>query len=174
MNSLIQGLQGVNISAGQLLFWIVAIVSAIGALYKYLEKYRKVKNEIETYKETVAKHGTKLETLENEVKAMKTNFETDFKKMKEDEDNDFRLLNSKLDELGQAIKEMQEYNKQRDIADLKDRIRNLYDRYHARGNITRTEKETLMDLVSSYMKAGGNSFVKELIIPEIPTWKEID
>lgn len=170
MNELISsGLQGVSV--GVFLSWLGAIVAASVTLYKWLEKYRDLKNTIESYKKTVAKNKSDIEELKKEVALMKE----DFKTIKTEEDADFEKLNSKLDCLSRSISEILDYNKVRDRADIKNQIRSLYDTYHTRQSITKNEKETLYDLVSSYENAGGiNSFVHTLVVPEIPTWTEID
>lgn len=55
-------------------------------------------------------------------------------------------------------------------AKLKDRINELYDVYHKRGYWNSREKEAMEDLVESYLKAKGNSFVHDTIIPEMHEW----
>lgn len=169
MSGLIEGLQGV--SAGALLGWIVAIVTAMGVVSVYLEKYRRLMNQIDEYREKIAVYEKRLSSLEDEVKAMKTQYDEAHKEFREN----FVLISDKLDGVLNSIAGILEYNKTRDRADLKDRIRSLYSNYHNRGRITKNEKESLMDLISTYEISGGdNSFVHSLILPEISTWTEID
>lgn len=168
MDDLIKGLQG--ISAGALLGWIVAFVAAGKVVVGHLEKYRTLRNQIDDYKEKIADDEDRISSLEDEVKAMKS----DYEKMRDENQENFHHIDAKLDCLSTQIANILEYNKNRDKADLKDRIRVLYERYSAKGSITRTEKETLTDLISVYTASGGNSFVKEMVIPGIQQLKVTD
>lgn len=162
MNTLINGLQGV--SAGALIGWIIAIGAAGSALYIYLEKYRKLRNSIDDYREQTDDNKKRISDLEDEVSKMKSTTEDSFK-----------TLFEKMDQALTAIGDLTTYNKARDMSDLKDRIRHHYDVYHERKTITPNEKESLIDLISSYEEAGGkNSFVHTLVVPEMYTWEVLD
>lgn len=169
MNDLIKGLQG--ISAGALLGWIVAIVAATKVLFQYLEKYRTLRNINDDYKKRIADDEKRITSLEDEVKAMKKDYEI----LLEDNHRNFDYITKKIDGIVEAINGILEYNKNRDKADLKEQIRSKYDVYHEKQSITKNEKESLMDLISSYEAAGGdNSFVHSLVLPEILSLPETD
>lgn len=166
MDDLIKGLQG--ISAGAVLGWIVAIVAATKVLFQYLEKYRTLRNINDDYKERIADDEKRITSLEDEVKAMKHDYEI----LLEDNHRNFDYITKKIDGIVDAINGILEYNKNRDKADLKEKIRSLYSEYTKRGSITHNEKESLMDLISAYTASGGNSFVHELVIPGIKNLPE--
>lgn len=169
MGDLINGLKGV--SAGAVLGWIVAVVAAIKVVLQYMEKYRTVMNLNDEYREKIASDEERISTLENEVRAMKS----DYEKMQEENRQSFTQINVKLDSLSTAIDGVLAYNKKRDMADLKEQIRDKYDVYHEKQSITKNEKESIMDLIGAYELAGGNnSFVHSLVLPEILGLPELD
>lgn len=60
-------------------------------------------------------------------------------------------------------------------AEIKDKIAQLYRRYHSAMAIRNIELESLKDLIKTYEEHGGeNSFVHSLVEKEMYTWKEID
>lgn len=141
--------------------WTVALIAAAGYIYSYLEKYRFIRNKDEAYKKEVNTDHEDLANLKKEVEAIKA--------------QSSQIIQT-LGALTKAIDGIKEYDRVRDVRDLKDRIRQSYYKYHNRGDhgaITVKERESLQGLIDQYLESGGNSFVKEVIMPEIPKWEEI-
>jgi len=74
--------------------------------------------------------------------------------------------NEQLTKISEAITELTNYNKAKDMNDLKDRIYKDFRNYRARAKnnkdivfITKNELEAFEGLIESYTAAGGNSFV---------------
>ena len=60
-------------------------------------------------------------------------------------------------------------------AESKDKIAQLYRRYHSTSTIKAIELESLKDLIRTYEEHGGeNSFVHSLVEKEMYTWKVVD
>ena len=60
-------------------------------------------------------------------------------------------------------------------AEIKDKIAQLYRRYHSTSTIKAIELESLKDLIRTYEEHGGkNSFVHSLVEKEMYTWKVVD
>lgn len=60
-------------------------------------------------------------------------------------------------------------------AEIKDKIAQLYRRYHSTSAIKAIELESLKDLIRTYEEHGGeNSFVHSLVEKEMYTWKVVD
>ena len=60
-------------------------------------------------------------------------------------------------------------------AEIKDKIAQLYRRYHSTSTIKAIELESLKDLIRTYEEHGGeNSFVHSLVEKEMYTWKQVD
>jgi chromosome segregation ATPase len=157
------------VSVGTVAIWIVAITGACVALYKYLEKYRELRNKIDIYRNAVDSNKAEITSAKEELQKMKCVYDNELKSINENIDN----IRQSIEQLMESQNSLVDYQHSRDRADLKDQIREYYDVYHRRQTITVREKETLMDLIDAYERAGGkNSFVHTLVLPEIPTWKE--
>lgn len=158
-----------DIPLGTIITWIVSIVGACVIIYKYMEKYRELRNKIESYEKAVVDNQSEITGLKKELRNMKDSYDSSFESINNNLDN----VQQSISELIDSQKSLMEYQHSRDRADLKDQIREYYDIYHRRQSITVREKETLIDLIDAYERAGGkNSFVHTLVLPELPTWKE--
>lgn len=56
-----------NISVGSVILYTIAILFVGGAVYKFLEKYRKFKNTIDEKDKTIELHGEQISTLGSKV-----------------------------------------------------------------------------------------------------------
>lgn len=56
-----------NISLGTVILYTIAILFVGGAVYKFLEKYRKFKNTIDEKDKTIELHGEQINTLGSKV-----------------------------------------------------------------------------------------------------------
>lgn len=85
------------------------------------------------------------------------------------------LMSQKIDENQKRTDERfaitEENNKQRIRAELKDKLLRAYRQHHAAARISSMELEAMSELVEVYSQNGGNSFVHEVIVPEMYTWE---
>lgn len=88
------------------------------------------------------------------------------------------IISQKLNNITEAIDELNKYQKAKDINVLRDRINTKYRVYKARAKynndvvfVTRDEYEAFQGLITSYTNAGGNSFVYNEILPAISNWE---
>ena len=164
MNNAIELLS--NVSAGTVLAFLVGLAAILGVVFANLEKYHKLRTEMDKHKEHVEEALSSVTTLEERINKIEQTYDglvqSDAK------------ISEQLQEISSAVTRVMEYNKERDMADLKDRIRHHYSVYHSAGQITTMEKESLEDLIKSYEEAGGsNSFVHSVVEPELYTWKVV-
>lgn len=68
----------------------------------------------------------------------------------------------------------EESSKQRIRAELKDKLLRAYRQHHAAAHISSMELEAMSELIEVYSQNGGNSFVHEIIVPEMYTWEVVD
>lgn len=85
------------------------------------------------------------------------------------------LMSQKIDNYQKKTDERfatsEENNKQRIRAELKDKLLRAYRQHHAAARISSMELEAMSELVEVYSQNGGNSFVHEIIVPEMYTWE---
>lgn len=181
MDSLIQLLG--SVSAGTVLGWVVAIFLAAVAIYKWVEKYRKARNAYDDMQKSTHQNTIAIENLKkSSIDYKKTNDER-FDAL---EARDAEII-GKIDKIGDSLDQLQEhqkkleaYQKQKDVAELKDTIQHAYKTYMQRGHgdaskvfITQNEQEILKGLITSYHQAGGNSFIHTKVIPAMQTWEVV-
>lgn len=158
-----------EIPLGTVITWIVSIAGICVMIFKYMEKYRELRNKIDAYEKAVDCNQSDIADLKKELCTMKDDYNSSFASINKNIDDVRKSIGELIDSQNSLV----EYQHSRDRADLKDQIREYYDVYHRRQSITVREKETLTDLIDAYERAGGkNSFVHTLVLPEIPTWKE--
>lgn len=173
-----------SVSAGTVLGWIVAIVLAAVTVYKWAQKYRKTRNEYEETKQETKDNSDAIKTLQQTSEQNKKIYKEHFDAL---EDRDKKII-SKIEDVNESIKGLQvgqqklsDYQKSKDIADLKDRIQHAYKTYMQRAKInnglpfiTQNEEEILKGLITAYEDAGGNSFIHSKVIPAMADWEVID
>ena len=146
-----------SVSAGTVLGWIVAIVLAAVTVYKWAQKYRKTRNEYEETKQETKDNSDAIKTLQQISEQNKKIYKEHFDAL---EDRDKKII-SKIEDVNESIKGLQvgqqklsDYQKSKDIADLKDRIQHAYKTYMQRAKInnglpfiTQNEEEILKGLI---------------------------
>lgn len=171
MNNLLKNhivVDGLNkISGYDFIMFIVAIILIIGAvsaatikLYKFVERYRKTRNELEEKNGMLKTHSNAIKDLTEDSISMKNNIE---------------VINNKMDDLHEIITNLITEQNTREMATLKDRIRQSYSYYNQKKEWSSMEKESLEGLIKSYENCGGeNSFVHSIVEKEMYNWKVID
>lgn len=156
-----------NMSAYNLVLIIIAIILIIGLvigitikLYNVVERYRKARNSIEEKDNIIDKHTKNIQELKQDSLAMKDNIKT---------------INEKIDTLYDTLIKINENQNEREMANLKDRIRQSYSYYNNKKEWNSMERESLEGLIQSYENCGGeNSFVHSVVEKEMYNWKIID
>lgn len=165
-----------SLSAGAVLGWIVAIVLAAIAIYKCVEVYRKARNEYDATQKQSKDNQHEIEDIRHDMDAMKKESDQKFEQLHK---QDVQIL-GKLDNISDFMVETHNYQKKRDMHDLKDRIEKNFRTYQKRAEInngrvflTQNELESFEGVIESYEDAGGNSFVHTDIKPAILTWEVV-
>lgn len=172
MDMLIKYLQ--SFSAGSVLGWIVAIVLALFCIYSWAEKYRKVRNKYQDIETQVKEDSETIHSLQEQHEQLEQ-FVSDQVSRLDEKDT---VISQKLNNINDAIDDLNRYQKSKDINDLRDRINTKYRVYKARAKnndgvvfVTRDEYEAFEGLITSYIDAGGNSFVHSEIRPAMLNWE---
>lgn len=136
---------------------LIASISSISAgaiyIYKWVEKYRRIRNESE-YKDKIIKKT--IQDVEN-LKA------------------DMSDIIAKVDNLVSMLEIEQDKRKKRERARFKKDIKEIYQKCNSTKTISHMDLNTLEDLIAEYEEADGkNSFVHTVVQQEMYTWKEVD
>ena len=173
-----------SVSAGTVLGWVVAIVLAAVTVYKWAQKYRKTRNQYEQTKQQTKENSDAIKALQRTSQDNNKIYKQHFDAL---EDRDQQII-SKIEDVNESIKglqasqqELSDYQKAKDVTDLKDRIQHAYKIYMQRAKInngqpfiTQNEEEILKGLITAYEEAGGNSFIHSKVIPAMADWEVID
>ena len=143
-----------------------------------------VRNEYEETEQETKDNSNAIKTLQQTSEQNKKIYKEHFDAL---EDRDKQII-SKIEDVNESIKGLQvgqqklsDYQKSKDIADLKDRIQHAYKIYMQRAKInnglpfiTQNEEEILKGLITAYEDAGGNSFIHSKVVPAMADWEVID
>lgn len=132
----------------------VSSISAISVnVFKWIEKYRKIRNESD-HKDIIINKTIK------DVEVLKT---------------DMSNMAIKLDDVLSMIKLEQEKRMKRERAKFKKDIKEIYQKCNVTKTVSHMDLNTLEDLITEYEEAGGkNSFVHTVVQKEMYTWEEVD
>lgn len=83
-------------------------------------------------------------------------------------------LKQSIGDVGTQVSSLQTRIDENEMCKLSDRITQNYQHYKGKGQWTEMEKWAFDNLCQSYLRAGGNSFVKNIVIPKSKEWKIID
>lgn len=96
-------------------------------------------------------------------------------KISESVDKIFDKVATLKEDTDRRFEESEAKQNRRVQAEIKDKIAQLYRRYHSTMTIRAIELESLKDLIKTYEEHGGeNSFVHSLVEKEMYTWKVVD
>jgi len=152
---------------GTILAWLAGVGAFIGAVvgitlkvYKTLEAYRQLRNTDEERKEKIEKNASAVAIVQKTIFELQETLNGVIDKMD--------VLNHRFDEWDEKT------NNERRVA-RKVQIKDIYSKCNATKKIDSKELECLLELIESYEKAGGtNSFVHEIVIPQIKEWEVTD
>lgn len=83
-------------------------------------------------------------------------------------------LKQSICEVGESVSSLQTRIDENEMCKLSDRITQNYQYYKSKQQWTTMEKWAFENLCQSYLRAGGNSFVKDIAIPRSKEWAIID
>lgn len=83
-------------------------------------------------------------------------------------------LKTSIGDVSAQVQSLQTRIDENEISKLSDRITQNYRYYNEKQQWTAMEKWAFENLCNSYLRAGGNSFVKNIVIPRSKEWKVID
>lgn len=83
-------------------------------------------------------------------------------------------LKTSVNDIATQVQSLQTRIDENEISKLSDRITQNYRYYNEKQQWTAMEKWAFDNLCNSYLRAGGNSFVKNIVIPRSKEWKVID
>ena len=83
-------------------------------------------------------------------------------------------LKASIEDVSAKVQSLQERIDENEISKLSDRITQNYRYYNERKEWTQMEKWAFDNICKSYLRAGGNSFVRDIAIPRSKEWKVID
>ena len=83
-------------------------------------------------------------------------------------------LKTSVGDVSAQVQSLQTRIDENEISKLSDRITQNYRYYNEKQQWTAMEKWAFDNLCNSYLRAGGNSFVKNIVIPRSKEWNVID
>lgn len=168
-----------------LLFIIALIVLAMTQkqkLLKYLNKWRKTKNEEEDFhalvyglKNSMIELGKKIEENRTERENERTHDREDSRKIREEMYKVMNKQSEQIEELKNITLGIQKKNSETKRAEIKEKIERIYRECHPAMTCTDMQLETLKELIDQYEKHGGdNSFVHSTVQKEMYSWHVIN
>lgn len=158
---------------------ISIIVSQRKKISKFLDRWRKEKNEEEDFHALVYALKSSIETLSDEVKRNQANRDQELLRYREDSkkirDEMYKVMNTQSEsiaELKATVLKIQEKNSETKRAEIKEKIERIYRECTHEQACTEMQFESLKDLIEQYEKHGGiNSFVHSTVEPEMYRWE---
>ena len=155
------------------------IVSQRKKISKFLDRWRKEKNEEEDFHALVYALKSSIESLSQEVKRNQEikdqellNYRDDSRRIR---DEMYRVMNTQSEsiaELKATVLKIQEINSETKRAEIKEKIERIYRECTHEQACTEMQFESLKDLIEQYEKHGGlNSFVHSTVEPEMYRWE---
>ena len=185
-SSLLELLTEVTVYDFILALLLVALLSGIlvsqkKRISKFLDKWRKDKNEEEDFHSLVYELKDSIEKLSKVVEQNRENRDAELLKYREDSrvirEEMYEVMNnqaSDIKELTKAVSAMQERDSKTKRAELKERIEKIYGECHPSMKCTDMQFEVLKELIEEYEEHGGvNSFVHSTVEPEMYEWEII-
>jgi flagellar biogenesis protein FliO len=175
-----------------LLFIIALIVLAMTQkqkLLKYLNKWRKTKNEEEDFhalvyglKNSMIELGKKIEENRTERENERTHDREDSRKIREEMYKVMNRQSAQIEKQSEQIEELknitlgiQKKNSETKRAEIKEKIERIYRECHPAMTCTDMQLETLKELIDQYEKhEGDNSFVHSTVQKEMYSWHVIN
>ena len=158
---------------------VCILISQWKKISKWLDKWRKNKNEKEDFTQLVYELRDSIKTLSEEVKKNQEERDKELEKYREDSkkirDEMYEVMNTQSEDiknLTRTIGIMQEKQSKTKRAELKEKIERIYRECSPTKTCTEMAFETLRDLIEEYEEHGGiNSFVHSIVEKEMYEWE---
>ena len=167
---------------------IVLIFTQKGRISKLLNKWRKTKNDEDTFHSLVYDLKDSIDKLGEKVNKNQENRDKELLRYRDDSrkirDEMYKIINEQsktikqqsedIKELTKIIVKMQEKNSETKRAEIKEKIERIYRECTGGQMCTEMQFESLRDLITQYEKHGGdNSFVHSIVEKEMYKWQII-
>lgn len=177
-----------KVSAVDLLFAIILVVTVCILLatqkkkiLKWLNKWRKDKNEEEDFQTLVYSLKSSIEDLSKKVDQNQKNrdaellkYRDDSRKIRDEMYREMREHSKSITNLTETVLKIQEKNSKTKRAEIKEKIERIYRECSPTQTCTDMAFETLRDLIEEYEEHGGdNSFVHTVVQKEMYKWKVV-
>lgn len=166
----------------ELVVALTLIVAIVGVLIsqkkrisKWMDKWRKNKNEEEDFEKLVYNLKDSISSLKDTMTQYQENRKHDREDSKRIRNEMYEVINKQSEgirNLTEIVVKMQEKNSKTKRAEIKGKIEGIYRECHPSMVCTDMVFETLKELIEEYEAHGGdNSFVHSTVEPEMYEWK---
>lgn len=137
--------------------------------------HREIKESIDDLKKQMKEYSDNRVSDRKQSFAIQKELTEAQGKISESVDRIFDKVATLKEDTDRRFEESEAKQNRRVQAEIKDKIAQLYRRYHSTSTIKAIELESLKDLIRTYEEHGGeNSFVHSLVEKEMYTWKVVD
>lgn len=137
--------------------------------------HREIKESIDELKKQMKEYSDNRVSDRKQSFAIQKELTEAQGKISESVDRIFDKVATLKEDTDRRFEESEAKQNRRVQAEIKDKIAQLYRRYHSTSTIKAIELESLKDLIRTYEEHGGeNSFVHSLVEKEMYTWKVVD
>lgn len=168
----------------ELVIALVLIITIIGILtsqkkriFKWMDKWRKNKNEEEDFEKLVYDLKDSVIQLKSTMRQYQENREHDREDSRRIRSEMYEVMDRQSEgirNLTDIVVDMQKKNSKTKRAEIKRSIEGIYKECHPSMICTDMALETLKELIEEYEAHGGdNSFVHSTVEPEMYEWKVI-
>lgn len=168
------------------LIWsLLLIIAVIGILIsqkkritKFMNKWRKDKNDEEDFTKLVFQLRDSVEDIKKQLTEYQQNREHDRDDSRRIREEMYEVINKQSDgikDLTDIVVDMKKRDSKTKRAEIKEKIERIYSECHPNMTCTDMQLEILRELIEEYEEHGGvNSFVHSTVEPEMCTWKKIN
>lgn len=137
--------------------------------------HREIKESIDDLKKQMKEYSDNRVSDRKQSFAIQKELTEAQSKISKSVDRIFDKVATLKEDTDRRFEESEAKQNRRVQAEIKDKIAQLYRRYHSTSTIKAIELESLKDLIRTYEEHGGeNSFVHSLVEKEMYTWKVVD
>ena len=137
--------------------------------------HREIKESIDDLKKQMKEYSDNRVSDRKQSFAIQKELTEAQSKISKSVDRIFDKVATLKEDTDRRFEESEAKQNRRVQAEIKDKIAQLYRRYHSTSTIKAIELESLKDLIRTYEEhVGENSFVHSLVEKEMYTWKVVD
>lgn len=167
------------------LIWTMCLLITIIGIFasqkkrilRWLNRWRKTKNDEENFNHLVYNLKSSVEEINNTLEQIFKNREHDREDSRRIRSEMYAVMDKQsesIDHLTQTAMDIQKKNSKTKRAEIKEKIERIYSECHLAMTCTDMQYETLKELIEEYEEHGGtNSFVHTTVEPEMHLWEKI-